>query len=297
MAEIIFPTLEQIGTLIAIVTGIASTIILGYILFTERAALKHEALSRWEDSYQKHSELIGHLIFQGWNKGSGILASCKYENGRLVYHEPGEPEQAYLDQARQHFEEGYPKIWDLYLEAKAYSTKISVEIKQVVASFERDVTSEMEKSCPELARTDQWSSPYLPKFYLDYGLFSGVFSGAFERSRGRFSGTFEIHNAEPEITGEGGIRTKRSLKGLTFSGSGIGRGEPVDIEKLQQVVERLISSVTIQNLMKEYFKLTQKLEKNEIADRLDREIRNVWGRVGAGQPLKGSCDLCPPKPA
>ncbi len=299
LGQVLSLTLDQIGTLVAMITGIAGTIILGLILWTDRKAAKEARLSRWQDAYQKHSEQIGHVTKEGFDRGY-ILASCTYESGRLVHRAPRDEIEApmpYMDQARQHLKSGYPEIWTLYQDAKRLSLTKCDEIRQVVQSFESKVISEVEASCPELVRTDRWASPHIPRYYLDRGVLPVIFSEAFERSRGRFLGTFESKAGETEIIDNKGPKARRNLTELVFSGTGIGRGESVDMKKLQSVVDRLMSEPEIQNLCKQYQQLLYDLQQNEKANELDKETRTLWSRIQAGKPLEGSCDLCPPKPS
>lgn len=286
-------SIEQFGILVGVVTGIAGMIISIFALRKSNDALKQERFFRWDDSYKKHSELISSVIFNGWNKSSGILASCEYRDGRLVYHTPRELDQQYENQAKKHLESGYPQVWKFYEDAKSYSVNISNKIKELIENFEKQVTSEISASCPTLVGTEEWSPKYILEYYRSSTVFSVVFSEALERSKGRKSGTFENKTLEKEATDAKGNRI--ILKELCFSGSGLGQGESTHIEELQMIINGLMSRPEIWGLVSEYYSLKGELDKNDKAELLDKEVRNIYSRTHADQPLKGSCDLCPNK--
>jgi hypothetical protein len=289
----------QIATIIGIVVGIAG-IVIPILLW--RSSSKQKRLEKWEEEYKMHSQLIGRDIYQGFDRGY-ILASCEYSNGELIYHRPREPEVLkkagipYIEQARAHLQSGYPDLWALYKEAQDYSLEICEKIKTIVSSYEEKVLQTIEGAFPELPPYDKWSPQNLPTFYQPHRVLSAIFWEAFERSRGRSIGTFRPEEKVVEIVDQKGIKREMELTEVYFSGTGIARGERQTIKRLRLLIDDLMTNPEIQNLTKEYFRLKEQLAQNKAAEKLEKEIRDLWIMIQGGEKLKGSCDLCPPKPS
>jgi len=290
-------SIEQLRTIIGIVAGIVG--ILSFIW--KWLSWRQQRFQRWEEEYKKHSQLIGRDIHQGFDRGY-ILASCEYINGQLIYRGPRETEAlkkagiCYIEQARAHLRSGYPDLWALYKEAQDYSLKICEKIKTIIYLYEEKVLNTIQGTFPDLPKSDKWSPSNLLAFYLPHRVLSLIFWEAFERSRGRSTGTFKLKEKIVEMVDQRGIKQRMKLTELWFSGTGIARGQKQTMERLRLLIDNIISNPEIQNLTREYFKLQEQLAHNEAAEKLERKIRDLWIRIQGGEKLKGSCNLCPPKP-
>ncbi|HEY4672631.1 MAG TPA: hypothetical protein VIH03_00515 [Nitrososphaerales archaeon] len=288
---------EQLNMIIGIFTGLASIIILFLIFWVQRGAKEQMLMFRWADQYQKHSEFIARTIFDGWHKGSGVLASFNYDANGLSYKEPKEPEITSADQARRHLEYGYPSIWNLYKDAMKESVELSNQMRALMGSYMQAIIVNLSSTCPEYRRVEKWSSPMKTRIIYSPGLFGAVLHAISNRLKGMYPGSFDVNTGETEVLDDQGRISKMVVTDLTFAGYYLGRGDEYDIEKLKFTVQNLILKQQITKMVEEYQRLLMMLQNSEKANQLDREVRSLLGRVLAGEKLKGTCDLCPPEPS
>lgn len=279
-----------------IFTGLTSTIILLLIFWVQRALRKQMLMFRWLDQHQNHSEFIARTIFEGWNRGSGVLATVNYVAGGLSYKEPKDPEVTPADQARRHLEYGYPSIWNLCKDAMKESVELSNQIRTLMDSYVQSIIVSLSTTCPEYRRVEKWSSPMKTRIIYSPGLYSAVLHAVSNRLKGMYPGSFDVNAGETEVLDDQGRVSKMVVTDLTFAGYYLGRGDEYDIEKLKFTVQNVIVKEQITKTIEEYQRLLLMLQNSEKANQLDREVRSVLGRVLAGEKLKGTCDLCPPEP-
>jgi hypothetical protein len=271
--------------------GLAS-IILCLILWVQWTAKKQESMFRWREQYQKHSESIARAIFRGWNKSSGVLASCVFDNNGIDYKEPKEPEIDPANQARRHMKEGYISIWNLYEDARKESIELSNQIRALMESYMQAIIVNLSSACPEFRRVEKWTSPMKTRIIFTPGLFAAVFHAVSNRLKGWHPGSFEDNMGESEVLDDQGKISKMVVTDLTFAGYYLGRGNEDDIEKLKFTVQSLIVKQQTTKNIEEYQRFLAMMQRSEKINQLDREVRSLLGRVLAGEQLKGTCDIC-----
>jgi hypothetical protein len=272
---------------------------------------------QWKDRYQKHSETIAQLIYDNWRSDSGIFASCRFENGKIVYQNPKMTTGTngmltyYVRlgyevlEAQKHLQYGYPNVWKFYLDGVSFSVELSNRIRDVLNTFTKKVIEDIENSCPDLRRSEaEHASSDIPSYYQEYYTLRIIFSEANSRMRGVRPAPFERVDRETAIWIDG-QPTAMNLANLWFSGTPIGRGNSSTIEKLQSTMDKLMSNSEIQNLTKEYYELQDKLGKLECGEahgykeQLDDNIKWILTCAKSGKPLEYKeypvCKLCPEK--
>ena len=144
-----------------------------------------------------------------------------------------------------------------------------------------------------------WAPHAVPYYYLDYQVFSSIFSGVFKSLKGQDGGMFEYRDTGLGLVNEKGNRKEPMLKELWFLGNGIARGTQADMKKLEAVIHNLIAKQDIIKLVNDYLRLIQgSSQQNITIPNLDTELQRLEMRVRAGdiRGFKDSiCDLCPPK--
>lgn len=265
--------------------------------------LKTRAFFRWTDAYQKHSVEIARTIFKNWT--AKTLASCSYEDGKIIFKEPAPPElnlSVYGNAAKKHLEKGYPEILSLYQTMTENSVNTSEEIRQLLTQFEEKVDGQIKTSCPDLKRTDEWAPTQIPLYYLDYRVFGAISGGVSEILRDRSRGKFDDKEVKPEIRDEEGNKTEVKLTELSFADRGIGRGNPKDIKNLRRVMEQLMSDSEIHSLVKDYEEKITRLGQKLDMDMLNEKLRSLRLTTLAGKSLNyveedyPVCEICPDKP-
>jgi hypothetical protein len=259
--------------------------------------IENERQAKWIEAYREHSKLIGPIIFDGWNK-SRILATCQYENGILKYERPRErtiDELSFVQNAKIHFERGYPDVWELVKKAQAESVKVCDEIQAIILRFEDSVLNELSVGGIDLPRLDAWNND-MERFYSKNLLCDGIFKEAEYRSKNIAKNEVHVYANNRPIPDGRGLRRDIQVYELTCAEITMARSlnEP-EVKKLQSIVDRLMSDSAIQCLVAEYRVKKFELQNSAIAEEMHQAVRAISLNTGSGGALleaPRACYLC-----
>ncbi len=255
-----------------------------------------ENQQKWVDLYQDHSKMIGKAIFESWKNDSGALASWNYQGGRLSVSPRKDSDIDYFLQARSHLQGGYPAVWQQCQEFQTKSIEMSDSAKTWVQSFEGLVREKVKSSCPGVVALPLGAHfPYPAKACHIGTMFSVIFYQVHLHSAGSRYGQFNFGDLTTDIESGGLLMIRETVKYLSFAGESLGHGDMADMQRLEHCVQDLLSDKLIQEYVRQYDQL--QTQQRDYSGKLDKESRIILSRVQAGEPLKGSCDLCPTKPS
>ena len=277
------------------IAGSAGTVSALFVLsYLSRKQIQQERAFRNEDRFETHSGRIARAIYDGCERGNDIFYTCSFSRGKFVTRTPRGPVIQWWPQAVEHFK-SYPMLWSLREEAIQESEERCNELGKIYQKYRRLVLDEIKKQFPAIEAVESHYNPSKDtkeniRAFVEDTLLDNLFAEAFIRVGGRTNDPFRNVDGEQPSSDvkPGGV--KKTWKTLLLSGGSIYHGSEEERGCFSQVVQSLMESKEVQNIVKEYSDLNNSVAPKEVE--LDSQRRIFWNDINDGVRLLGSCANC-----
>ena len=247
--------------------------------------------------YRDHSKVLAKVILEGFGNDSGIFGLCKYDNGKLQRNNPKIPEIENIGLAREHLKNGYVGIWSKKEEAEKVAVGAYDNIENLINQYEKIVSDSIPRSF-FIARNDGYS-PDTPDFLNFYhkNLFNMLlFNEITYRLQGKTILSPAVYEENIKTKDNKGYETSVRKHLLLHRGSRIAVGDEQSIKYLLEIFDSLVSKQSVEEIVKKYYELKNKIDMNTTIDNFYIEIQAICRKISQeGDVLLGKCKLCPKK--
>lgn len=253
--------------------------------------------NRFFRKYRDHSKVLAKVILDGFGNNSGIFGLCKYDNGKFQRNNPTIPEIENIGLAKEHLKNGYVGIWSKKEEAEKVAVSAYDNIENLINHYEKIVSDSIPSSF-FVSRNDGYS-PDTPDFLNFYrkNLFNMLlFNEITYKLQGKTILSPAVYEENIKTKDNGGYETAVRKHLLIHRGSRIAVGDEQSIKYLLEIFDSLVSKQSVEEIVKKYFELKNKIDRNTTIDNFYIEIQAICKKISQeGDVLLGKCRLCPKK--
>ena len=253
--------------------------------------------NRFFRKYRDHSKVLAKVILEGFGNDSGIFGLCKYDNGKLQRNNPTIPEIENIGLAREHLKNGYVVIWSKKEEAEKVAVGAYDNIENLINQYEKIVSDSIPSSY-FIARNDGYSpdTPDFLNFYHENLFNMLLFNEISYRLQGKTILSPAVYEENIKTKDNEGYETAVRKHLLLHRGSRIAVGDEQSIKYLLEIFDSLVSKQSVEEIVKKYYELKNKIDMNTTIDNFYIEIQAICKKISQeGDVLLGKCKLCPKK--
>jgi len=254
-------------------------------------------LKGYQKKYRAHNKGIAKVILAGFGNNSGIFGFCTYDNGKLQRKNPEIPEIENIGLAREHLKSGYLAIWDKKEKAEKVAIDAYDSIENLINQYQKIVFDSIPKSF-FIDRNDEYSpdTPDFPNFYYKNLFNMLLFNEITDRLQRKTTLTPTVYEENIKTKDNNGDKTSVRKHLLLHRGSRLAVGDEHSIKYLLEIFGSCVSKEDIEEIVKNYYELKNKIDTNTTIDNFYVEIEDMWRKISQeGEVLLGSCKLCPKK--
>lgn len=229
------------------------------------------------------------IIFSGinMNLGEGKLLLWKIGSGKVEYkshkqsliRKVSEPQTEEIQQAIEHLTDGYPDLWQIWLEAKTMSNKILEEVIDLWNDIEETFLRELEQEDPNLPVLSEWNP--IEKFETNYFLLEDTIKNIVEEihhfvDKVQLANFFQIideNDGNFRVGTSAMILMKTNNKILAEKYAKIAADTIHNSDFIRRTEDLIISQVNVENKLKVFQETL-----NYIAKQLEQTSTQLEGR-------------------